>query len=149
MTPPPPRHFQYPVPPPCAYMESRARAYTTAQTATANANGNIKPPNEAKTSANTQAAQQLNRKRKHRLKRLSRRRRLGSHQRQHQHTKKHTHCTITTQKAGDCRENIQKRKNVYKTSEKKLANALRKWYYKLASNEGGSLRTGRSPHNRQ
>lgn len=36
-----------------------------------------------------------------------------------------------------------------KTSEKKLAMQFRRVYYKLASNEGGSLRTGRSPHNRQ
>lgn len=151
MTPPPPRHLKYPVPP-CVYMESRARVYATAQTATATADGVLTLYKGAKTSESQRANQQRNRKRKRRLKRLSRRRRFSSHQRQHRHTKKRSLCCITIQlsesntKTQNCRQNTQKRKNV---REKKLAMRFGRVYYKLASNEGGSLRTGRSPHNRQ
>lgn len=121
VTPPPPRHIQYPVPlAHCAIKESRARTYTTVQTATDTADGVLTLYKWAKTSASKRAERQPNRKRKHRLKRFTRRRRFSSHKLQHRHTKKHTHCTINTQKQYGCRENMQNAKMSIKTSEKSL-----------------------------
>lgn len=131
MTPPPTEAATIPCSPPCVcvYMESRACAYTTVQTATDTADGVLTLYKGAKTRASQRAAQTLNRKRKHRLKRFTRRRRFSSHQRQHKHQQKRSLCSIT----------IQKRKTVGKTQkkariyEKKLANTQQTVYYVLAS----------------
>ena len=102
-------------------MESRACAYTTAQTATDTADGVLTLYKGAKTSESQRATQTHSRKRKRRLKRLSRRRRFSSHKRQHRHTKKHTHCTITTQKRETVGKTHKNAKLSIKTSEKTLA----------------------------
>lgn len=87
VTPPPPRHFQYPVPS-CVYKESRAHTYATAQTATDTADGVLTLYKGAKTSESQRAAQTLNRESKRRLKRFTRRRRFSSHNRRHRHHEK-------------------------------------------------------------
>lgn len=100
---------------------------------------------QAKTRAGTQTDRQLNRKRNAALNALH-----GVGGSVHAsgaptHEKTDTLYNNHT-KTQNCRQNTQKRKNV---RVKKLAMQRGRVYYKLASNEGGSLRTGRSPHNRQ
>ena len=146
MTPPPPRHFQYPVPP-CVYEESRARAYAgrqrqrqrqaggssgnggsaaAVQAAAGNGNGGrqykaAKRGKNARKHAsriNTQPQAQTPLKTRYTASAVQ------FTQAEHQHTKKHTHCTITTQKQADCRETTQKRKTVYKNKRKKACNTV-------------------------
>lgn len=105
MTPPPPRHFQYPVPP-CVYKESRAHMQADSSGSTATRKTVVVWHN------NTAVEKQ------YKNAKLS---------------AKHT-------KTQECT-----RKKV----KKKLDIGSNWVYYKLASNEGRSLRTGRSPHNRQ